>query len=240
MNAAVAVATREDYARIFETERQVDYPIVSALEARCGFALDRDRLEDAARVLACPFKKSPPNWQHGRVLYAIARQYLVGQSGPVSCVDIGTAKGFSALCLLWALQDAGVVGRVTTVDVLDPASRVRRNTVAECDGYLSLFQTLEPWTEAKQLDIRWGTGADVLKGFKRVHLAYVDGKHTYDAVSTEIGLLRERQEAGDRVVFDDVQIDGVAKAVKQAQKHYEIEYLDVLPNRRYALAVRRG
>lgn len=240
MTVAVSAPTRDDYARIFEQERRVEYPQIDAFEVQTGYALNRTRLEQAAKVLACPLKKSPPNWQQGRVLYALTRAYLAGKDGPVALVDVGTAKGFSALCLLWALQDANVSGRVTSVDVLDPHARVRRNTVAEVDGYQSLFQTLAPWPEAQQIDFRWGAGADVLKKFPRVHLAYLDGKHTYDAVSTEIALLIARQQRGDLVVFDDVQIEGVSKAVKQARADYDLDYLEVLPTRRYAIGVKRG
>ena len=49
------------------------YPVVDEFEQRMGFAVDRERLEDAAGVLACLLKKNPPKWQHGRVLYALAR-----------------------------------------------------------------------------------------------------------------------------------------------------------------------
>src|SRR3989304_7206134 len=82
-------------------------PPVEAYEA--AFALERTRLEAAARVLACPIKAGPPNWQHGRVLYALTRRYRLTAEGPLYCLDIGTAKGFSALCLLWAV--GGMRGR---------------------------------------------------------------------------------------------------------------------------------
>jgi hypothetical protein len=57
-------------------------------------------------------------------------------------------------------------------------------------------------------------------------------------VSWEGALLAERQQSGDLAMFDDVQMDGVAKAVKELRA-YDIEYVDVLPNRRYAIGVRK-
>ena len=51
-------------------------------------------------------------------------------------------------------------------------------------------------------------------------------------------LVDETQGSGDLVMFDDVQIEGVAKAVKELRA-YAIEYVDVLPNRRYAIGVRK-
>ena len=64
-------------------------------------------VEAAARVLACPLKANPPNWQHGRVLYAGYRAYLAGLQRRVLLLDIGTAKGFSAAAMsnrLWNIM----------------------------------------------------------------------------------------------------------------------------------------
>jgi len=51
-------------------------------------------------------------------------------------------------------------------------------------------------------------------------------------------LLADRQESGDVVMFDDVQIDGVAMALKSLDC-YAFEYLQVKPERKYAIGVRR-
>lgn len=232
--------TAAAYQAAFEAECRGAYPAIDAVEARYGFAVDRAKLEAAARVLACPLKKHAPNWQHGRVLYAVARDYLQTHDS-VLLLDIGTAKGFSALCLQWALDDDPLtVGQVLSVDVIDPNGRVRRNTVAELDGYLTLAETLAPWPEASVIEFRQRTGAEALAWLPRVHLAYVDGKHTLEAVSVEATMLAERQQSGDVVVFDDAQIEGVARAILRAGRDYAIEYVDVRPERRYAIGVRRG
>ena len=230
--------TTQDYDRAFDLECRVNYPAVTAFEGD-GPALDRTRLEAAARVLACPVKAHPPNWQHGRILYTLMRQRLALEPNPVTCLDIGTAKGFSALVMRWALDDAGVEGTVLSVDVLDPLARVRRNTVAEVDRYLTLAETLAPWPEAQRIEFRQMTGVAALKSLKRVHVAFVDGKHTFAAVAEEVALLAARQQAGDLVMFDDAQIDGVAKAVGAASSHYEVSRFDLLPHRAYLLGIRR-
>lgn len=161
--SAATLLTRSDYDVAFEAELGEVYPVVDALELRHGYGLVRDRLDAAARVLACPVKTNPPNWQHGRVIYAVTRAYLEGATHDVTLVDVGTAKGFSALCLLWAMQDAGCRGRVISVDVIDPMARVRRNTVAEVDGYRTLAETLAPWPESQAIEFRQQTGVDLLE-----------------------------------------------------------------------------
>jgi predicted O-methyltransferase YrrM len=230
--------SREQYEAAFERERRNDYPWVDDLEARYGFALSRERLERAARVLACPVKVNPPNWQHGRVLYAVARRLLTRVDGPALFLDIGTAKGFSALCLQWALDDAEADGRVVSVDVLDPSLRERRNTVVEVDSLRTLGEILKPWPEAAMIEFQCSTGVRWLETHgDRVHLAFVDGKHSFDAVAQEAMLLNKRQKPGDVIVFDDAHIPAVSNGIATLTGYY-FEVLSVLPNRAYSIAVR--
>jgi predicted O-methyltransferase YrrM len=241
LNYAPQTVTAAEYEQIFETEKNHIwfYTEVDALEHRLGYAVDRDRLENAARVLSCPMKAAAPNWQHGRVVYAVARQYLASITVPVQMLDIGTAKGFSALIAQWALDDSGREGKVTSVDVMPPDARVRRNTIAECFGLKTLDEILEPWPEAKRIEFVQSTGRNWLTGHtQRVHVAYVDGKHTYDEVKWEAALLAARQQTGDVIVFDDIQVPGVHHAVKE-MRGYEVEELTALPKRRYAIARKR-
>lgn len=236
----------EAYEQAFVRERECRYPVVEAFEQRCGYAIPLTRLEDAARVLACPVKANPPNWQHGRVLYSAASQRLadVPRQESVRALDIGTAKGFSALCLQWAIADTNHWGYVDSVDVIDPAGAVSRNTIAEVDGLKTLadiHRTL-PVTCQSILDIRFhrSTGIEWLKAHdERLHLAFVDGKHSGTVVRQEGVLLTARQQTGDLAIFDDVHIPDVSVAVNSLHFDYRIEYLEVLPNRHYAIARRR-
>lgn len=234
--------TADDYRTAFRVERDRLYPLVDAFEAQSGFAVDRDRLLEAAKVLACPVKANAPNWQHGRVLYAAVSRYIVEHPNTeaFNILDVGTAKGFSALCLLWSLQDSGKAGRVTSVDVIDPLGRVQRNTIAEVDGLKTLAETLAPWPEAQSIDFRKSTGIEWLHGHgDRIHVAFIDGKHSGAVVLQEGHLLAVRQMPGDLAIFDDVHIPDVSIAVNSLYPDYRLKYLEVLPNRHYAIGVRR-
>ncbi len=236
---ATDTATAAAYREAFATEQRVSYPVVDAFEADAGYAIDRERLEAAALVLACPLKKSAPNWQHGRVLYAAARLYLAGKTGPVTLLDIGTAKGFSALCLLWALQDAKVDGTVVSVDVIDPQARVSRKSIAEVEGLLTLAETLEPWPEAAAIRFVQSAGFDWLAAQAgRIHLAFVDGSHDWETVRQEGRLLMARQRFGDVAIFDDVDRPAVSRAVHALQDGYRFDVVDVCPSRSYAIGGR--
>lgn len=238
--------TAADYARIFSDEREQAYPVIDAFEQACGHAVDRDRLETAARVLACPLKANPPNWQHGRVLYAALSHYCdtVGDSGvpngAINVLDIGTAKGFSALCLRWAMTDAQRDGQITSVDVIDPHGTERRNTVAEIDGPVTLFDILTPWPESQAIHFLQSKGIDYLKSTNgRIHVAFVDGKHDGMVVTREARMIAARQNSGDLIIFDDAHIPGIAAAIEPMGQIYELERLEPKPGRAYVIARRR-
>lgn len=242
LNYAPSEVTAETYARIFAEERAREYPVVDAFEQRMGFAIARARLEEAACVLSCPFKAVPPNWQHGRVLYAATRRYLTDRPEllHVRTLDIGTAKGFSALIVRFACEDAAREAESFSVDVMPPGERVRRNTPAEVDGLKTLHEILAPWPEASRITFLQATGVEWLKSHSdRIHVAFVDGKHSGQVVEHEGLLLAQRQQRGDLVIFDDVHIPDVGAAVDSLAKLYEIERLQILPKRAYAIARRK-
>jgi predicted O-methyltransferase YrrM len=231
-------ATLADYERIFEAERSVEYPVVDEIERRFGYKCNREKIESAARILACPLKAHSPNWQHGRVLYALASDRLESAAhDSYVLLDIGTAKGYSALCLRWSLGlDPGIV---YSVDVLDPHARVRRNSVFELDGYKTVPEFLAQWPEAGDIRFEQSTGIYWLqRHHERIHVAFVDGKHTGMVVSEEGHLLADRQQPGDVVMFDDVQLPDVGAAVRRLDA-YKLEYVQVRPERMYAIGVRR-
>jgi len=235
--------TKEAYDLAFETERKKEYPAVDAYERRLGFAINRGKLEDAARVLACPIKVNPPNWQHGRIVYATARKRLADLKDVATLLDIGTAKGFSAICANWALQDSGVLGRVHSTDVIHPESTEPRNSVADLDGPQALSEIVAPWLDNDRHIFFDGlSGVDWLKQHARyrIHFAFIDGKHSYEAVSAECGLLTGAQSAGDVIVLDDLQIPGIARAMSEltATGRYEAQTIIALPNRAYGVAWR--
>jgi len=235
--------TKQQYMEVFAAECARYYSEVTALEQNAGYAVPRVRLEAAARVLACPVKVNPPSWQHGRVIYALARGLLEDEDHGGCFLDIGTAKGFSAVVMAWALADAGARHDVLSVDAVDPLSHVERNSVAEVDGeLLTVPEFIAPFMPPDAHIHFYGGGSlpllDRLIGTgERVRFAFVDGKHTAAAVSAEILCLLRLQSRGDIALFDDVQIPGVSEAVKKIHG-YTVTRLNAGPNRSYAIAVR--
>lgn len=232
----------DDYNTVFHKECAHRYLSIEAWEVSLGYALDRERLEHAARILACPLKVNPPNWQHGRLIYSALRNILAYYKGEVLLLDIGTAKGFSALCMLWALLDSrpNVTGKVVSLDVIDPHARVRRNTIAEVDGYKTLAEILKPWPEAKEIEFIQSTGVHWLsEHFDHVTFAFIDGKHKYDQVRLEAQLIAQRQLHNDYIMFDDVHIEGVMKAATELKDYERAAHIKLLPEREYYLCYKQ-
>lgn len=235
--------TKRRYDEIFELERANEYPIIDAYEKEMGFAISRDLLEHTARTLACPFKANPPNWQHGRVIYATLKRFLVDCRHDVSihALDIGTAKGFSACIMSHAIAGSQIECDIVSVDIADPHSRIIRNSVAELDGVKSVFEFVKGYV-APSVNVSFmGHGssrllANAISQNAHIPFAFVDGKHTYEAVVFEGKSLAVLQRPGDVVIFDDIQIEPVGRAVRDL-KCYDIRYVDIGP-RIYAIARR--
>lgn len=210
-----------EYDAAFERERARDYSEVTELERRLGYSVERERLEACARVLACPVKVNAPNWQHGRVLYALARHYLACTYHAVTFLDIGTAKGFSACVMSWAIADAGMADTghaIASVDIVDPDAFIKRNSVAEVEKLQTVQQFVKPFIAPDvSVTFHGGGSAKWLREARaekvNVGFAFIDGKHTFDAVMLEFIGLTKLQRTGDLLLFDDVQFPDIEKAV---------------------------
>jgi hypothetical protein len=242
-------ADRETYLRLHRQARAVGYPAIDAFEQEAGFAIDRLWLEDLALHTQIVIKESRLNYQHGRVLYAAARRYLAGAGadGAVTILETGTARGFSALCLARALNDAGpVCGHVVTVDPLPHDRRMIWNCIDDHDGPMSRQELLARWPqEVERVVFLRGTSGDQLDrlGLARVGIAFLDANHAFEDVMSEYRFVRARQRPGDLIVFDDVtpgQFDGVVAAVAAIEREglYHVSYLRSASDRGYAFAVR--
>ena len=229
----------QQYNAAFERERRQSYPVIDALEKNLGFAVDRARLESAARVLACPVKVNPPNWQHGRIIYAMAMRYLKHTTEPVIFLDIGTAKGFSACVMTWALTAVHHTSPVVSIDVMNPQARVRRNSIAELGGLKTIQEFTEPFIESfvPVEFLGCGSMAWLEQNTHRIGFAFVDGKHTYEAVMAEHIAIAKHQELGDVIIFDDIQIEPVHRAVSKL-KGYAVMKIDTGAGRKYAIAMK--
>lgn len=244
--------TAHDYEAAFARECCFEYPYMEIWEEEVGYAIDRGRLEMMARVCACPIKRNPPNWQHGRAVYALARKRIETLPAPQpsrlhTFLDVGTAKGFSALCLLWAIHDANRPDiSVVTVDVIDPGSTAPRNSIRDLDGPCDLMGYMGPFMpqlDGMMMAALCSTGVDFLQQMverrEPIPFAFVDGKHSEDQVAIEARLLSQVQERGDMILFDDLQMIPVRRAVGRVEAlGYRLELIKPCKERTYGWATK--
>jgi hypothetical protein len=239
-----------DFEAIFYKERLAEYPEIDAYERRHVNIIDRSRLEAAAKILACPHKVNPPCWQHGRLIYSTLSSYLatrMNETDKITCVDIGTAKGFSALMMQYAIMDADALKKATvfSCDVIDPSAAVRRNTILEpTEGrFLNLYETVtDNFREAGYIKFLQCTGEmmiEMLMADRRINFAFVDGKHDFDTVANETLRISKKSIAGDVVIWDDVQIPGVHKAINRFKDLYYLEFIGARAHRKYCIGIRK-
>lgn len=222
MNQSKPIPPREAYAQAFEDEANRVYPEVDNFEQ----GLTCPMLLAMARVLACPVKVNPPNWQHGRILYAALVRYI--RAYPQSYynfVDIGTAKGFSAMVMEKASFEANAPGRIDSIDIVDPFAKVRRNSVNECEGKVfTVPEFVNPFrkpTGPFLMSLHGGGSQEYFAKLAppRIHAAFVDGKHTFEAVMFEADQIAKRQTYGDLMILDDAQIAPVGAATHSIRTH---------------------
>jgi len=124
---------------------------------------------------------------------------------------------------------------------VSPDDRVSRNSVLEVtEGLKTVHEFIAPFTRGS-IELH-GCGSLMLlqrlqPGGERVRFAFIDGKHSYEAVHAETRLLSVLQRPGDVIVFDDLQIPGVGEAVAELQG-YTVDFVRADKLRAYAIAVR--
>lgn len=237
------LASAEEYRALFQSTRVKQFPEVDEVENETGFAVDRSWLDDLAFHTQIVRKKSELAYPHGRLLYSLLREYVV-RSGErfVTVLETGTARGFSALCMAKALEDAGVDGRIVTLDVLPHLRRQYWNCIDDHEHKKSRAELLQPWSALTRriLFIQGDTLMTLPRlGLDRINFAFLDAQHIASSVLKEFEVVQKRQRAGDVVFFDDVTpltFPGVVEAVQRVEQggQYAVRRLTISEERAYA------
>jgi predicted O-methyltransferase YrrM len=238
--------TADEYRTLWERARREPHPEIDAFERDCAAAIDPEWLHALALATQVTKKESAICYQHGRLLYAALSRYLrtSGVRNP-TVVETGTARGFSALCLARALDDAGVSGKVLTFDVLPHDLTMYWNCIQDLDGPRTRAQLLNHYRELLETYVIFHAGDSARElrklGCPRVHFAFLDSVHTYAHVMAEFATLRERQRPGDVLFFDDYAPEsypGVYQAADEicATAGYTGTRLQASPKRAYLVA----
>lgn len=135
------------------------------------------------------------------------------QQNITEIVNIGTARGHSAVCAAKALTADDRKGNIHTIDVIDPAEpRVWYNGSPPSDPLKKTRKTMRelvtrfhnPSNSAVPIHFHTGDSNDILTDLNcDPDLVFHDGRHTYRAVRADIELTNQLAEQKPIHVFDD-------------------------------------
>jgi predicted O-methyltransferase YrrM len=240
------LAPPDEYRRRWTEARSRTFPVIDRYEEASGAAIDPAWFHQLALLTQVPIKQSEICYQHGRLLYAALVHYIRRRERhQLSVVETGTARGFSALCMAKAMDDAGATGKIVSFDVLPHDAAILWNCVRDAEGPRTRADLLQDYAgliERYLVFHRGDTRQEMAKViFPRIHFAFLDSVHEYDHVMAEFASIRGRQAAGDVLFFDDYTPDaypGVVRAADEiCRSHgYAANVVTASAQRRYLIA----
>ena len=150
------------------------------------------------------------NYERGILLYSLIAKYK-----PKNVLEIGTAEGYSALCMAWAMTDYDINGRIFTIDPKPFDVPIKREiTLEENPKHESIMlSTRELWNKfankewIKKIEVLTGFSGEILqkktKEFPKMNMGYIDGHHAYEAVIHDFYAFLQTASENFSLLFDD-------------------------------------
>ena len=170
------------------------------------------------------FAKQIPNYERGILLYSLIAKYK-----PKNVLEIGTAEGYSTLCMAWAMTDYNINGKIFTIDPKPFDVPVERNVTWEDNPKHDtvMLSRRELWN--KFANKEWIEKIEVLTGFSgevlqkntklpKMDMGFIDGSHAYTVVVHDFYAFLEIASENFHLLFDDYvpnENDGVTKAIDE-------------------------
>jgi predicted O-methyltransferase YrrM len=126
-----------------------------------------------------------PNYERGLLIYALIRSLNIS-----SYLEIGTGRGYSALCAAWAMSEKQ-----------DPWSHVTSIDVKQDVEHWKRIRSIFPGAITSRINLVEGKSSDVLPTLGSYDMIYVDGDHTELGVESDWQLCKDR--FNKVILFDD-------------------------------------
>jgi len=149
---------------------------------------------------------------------------------PKNVLEFGTAEGYSALCMAWAMVDADINGKIFTIDPKPFDVPVERNVTWEDNPKHDtvMLSRRELWNKfadkewIKKIEVLTGFSGEILqkktKEFPKMNMGFIDGHHTYEAVIHDFYAFLQTASENFYLLFDDYipnETDGVTKVIDE-------------------------
>ena len=150
------------------------------------------------------------NYERGILLYSLIAKYK-----PKNVLEIGTAEGYSALCMAWAMTDYDINGRIFTIDPKPFDVPIKREiTLEENPKHESIMlSTRELWNKfankewIKKIEVLTGFSGEILqkktKEFPKMNMGFIDGHHAYETVIHDFYAFLQTASENFSLLFDD-------------------------------------
>tara|TARA_B110000438_G_C15698911_1_gene600138 strand:+ start:86 stop:961 length:876 start_codon:yes stop_codon:yes gene_type:complete len=152
------------------------------------------------------------NYERGILLYALIAKYK-----PQNVLEIGTAKGYSTLCMAWAMHDHNIPGTIYTIDPsLDTKFKIKINDEINILTTPQLWKKIAPYEWTSKIKPLVGYSGEIMNKhkFPKIDFAYIDGHHVYEAVEHDFYAFLNTSSDNFRILFDDYALsDGVTKLI---------------------------
>jgi len=130
------------------------------------------------------------NYERGILIYHLIRQHNL-----TSFLEIGFGRGYATFCAARAFYDAGVIGKITTID---PELN---------ETYIKALKTVFPEDWFRNIEFVKARSQDALAQINQSYdLVYIDGDHSYEG--TKLDWLGTKDKWNKFLLFDDYHLPG--------------------------------
>ena len=195
---------------------------VALLEVKLA-ELGGDDIADEWFCRAVSVLRGGDGGEHGQLLYKLVFGMLQ-EIWPVVALDVGTARGFSALVMARAILSVNALGVVYSVDTVGHDESVgwhgRKNDADDplAGSTVSRSQIWARWfvSERGLVVPVQGRSVGILRHWEhgKIDVAFLDGSHAYEDVSQELSLLDDLLADTGVVVLDDYHLGEVVGRVR--------------------------
>tara|TARA_B100001094_G_scaffold151206_1_gene146402 strand:+ start:10061 stop:10828 length:768 start_codon:yes stop_codon:yes gene_type:complete len=230
--------SKHDYINLLNIAKKIDHSkTLNEIKQYFGFLCDSNVIDDIALSLQICIKKSKPMYIHGYVITSALKKYI--ESDPnteMQIFETGTARGFSAVCMAYIMNETKCNGNIITLDHSPLHKKAKWNCIHdfEEDGlktrneivdikYKTLHERFIKMKECDSIDYIQ-TNPD---GIERINFAFLDGAHDYKSLKKELKFVECRQKEGDVIVVDDYtksQFPEIVKAINEFVKEEKYEH----------------
>jgi predicted O-methyltransferase YrrM len=146
------------------------------------------------------------DFNFGALLHYILKNYLSDKKEEINILEIGTARGFSSLCMALALDGYKYPSKILTLDVISNDTDFFQKTFLG-NKKISRKKILDKLPEKlvnKIIFLQGDSLSDLKKLYiKNINFCYLDAEHNRKYLKNEINFVKKFQKSGDIIVFDD-------------------------------------